>query len=216
MRVLHVRQPTGFDLVEDNGGVNEEANEKETESWLASRLSFQHASRGKNSQKHDRNSNPTRSRRASHNHDERNDHERSLQNVDDEEEFRAQRATAALDDANDFEDKVDEEHDDDDAQEGLNPGEGQLSVVPALIVLEFVGVRDEDAELDAEDGQADDHYEHSDDPKGDEDALEKGRRLLADVGGRHGRGWVGVACDGFCEEWSRGLLEGRRLAGAEG
>lgn len=180
------------------------------------RSSFQHASRGKNSQKHDRNSNPTGSRRASHNHDERNDHERSLQNVDDEEEFRAQRATAALDDANDFEDKVDEEHDDDDAQEGLGPGEGQLSVVPALIVLEFVGVRDEDAELDAEDGQADDHYEHSDDPKGDEDALEKGRRLLADVGRRHGGGWVGVACDGFCEEWSRGLLEGRRLARAEG
>lgn len=200
VRVLHVgAEPPLAELVENNRGVNEEANEKETESRLASRSSFQQASWG-NLQKHDRNSNPTGSRRASHDHDKRNDDKRRLHNVDDEEEFRAQRATATLDDANDFEDEVDEEHDDDDAQESLDPAEGHLGVVLARIVLDPVGVRDEDAELDAKDGEADNHDKHAQDPKGDEDALEKGRRLLADVGGRHGGGWVGVGCDGCGEE----------------
>lgn len=223
MRVLHVgAEPPRAKLVEDDRGVNEEANEKETDSRLASRSSFQHASRGKNLQKHDRNSNPTGSRRARHDHDKRNDDKRRLHNVDDEEEFRAQRATATLDNARDFEDEVDEEHDDDDAQEGLDPADGQLGVVLAPIVLDFVGVRDDDAELEAEDAEADNHDKHAQDPKGDEDALEKGRRLLADVGGRHGGGWVGVGCDGFGEEsggaecrkaclhWKRGSMSERR------
>lgn len=189
MQVLHVgAQPALTKAVVDNGCVNEEANEKETESWLASRSSFQHASWG-NSQDSDRNANATASRRANHGQYEQNQDERGLDDVDDEEEFRAQGATAALDDANDFEDEVDEEQNDDDAQEGLGRAEGQLGVVAALIVLEVVGERDESAETDAVDGDADDQNEHSEDPKGDEDALEKGRRLLADVGGRHGGGW---------------------------
>lgn len=139
-------------------------------------------------QNDDRNNDATGSRRAHHGQDEQDEDKRRLHDVDDEEEFGAQRPSATLDNARDLKAEADEEQSEDDAQEGLGRTDAQRGAVPALIVLEVVAISDDDSESEGVDAEADNQNEEAQDPKGDEDAFEKGRRLLADVGAGHGSG----------------------------
>ena len=130
---------------------------------------------------------------ADHDQDEVDDVEEALGDVDSQEEGRAESAAGALDDAYDVEDQAEQNDGHHNTRDGQEDVVAETGVV---LGAQTLGVFLEHAQSGYDDPIQDhvgEHDEDADDPKRDQHALEEGRRVAYDVGGRHDGG-VDVLC----------------------